>query len=125
MEKIKEIRGSNMVTISCGTCKEGLNSIAKFMLESDTNSTEVYPDAFKEIKKVQRRGKFEPLQIPKKTGKIPQNHKIPKPHKRSRGRGGRKLKQQPRGNNSGLRHHKRTHNTTKRDEIGDEKQPKA
>ena len=50
-EKIREIRDLKMVTISCGTCKEGINSIAKYMLESDTASTEVYPDAFKEIKK--------------------------------------------------------------------------
>ena len=81
-DKIKEIRDSKMVTISCGTCKEGIDSIAKYMLESNTSSTEVYPDAFKEIKKFREGESLTPYKYQKKTGKRPQKHKKPKPLKR-------------------------------------------
>ena len=70
-EKIKEIRDLKMVTISCGTCKEGINSIAKYMLESDTASTEVYPDAFKEIKKYREGESLNPYKYQKKQAKTP------------------------------------------------------
>ena len=72
-DKIKEIMDSKMVTISCGTCKEGIDSIAKYMMESNTSSMEVYPDAFKEIKKFREGESLTPYKYQKKQAKNPKN----------------------------------------------------